>query len=221
MKKVLVVVLAILLLAGGAVWYFTAFKLDGMIKQQIEQAGTASFGTPVTVGSLETDLKNGSLTISGITVANPPGYKNANAFTLTGIEAAVDYETLEIKRVVIDQPEIVVEEKNGESNFAELLAHMEKQPAEPAPATGDEPPPVIVIHHFRMNKSRAAFESESLDHYSDIRIDEVELKNVRGTPAEVANVIATEVVEEVVSAAAIELLKAKASEKMDDLLGRD
>ena len=221
MKKALVVILAVLVVAGGAAWFFTAFKLDGVIKKEIEKAGTASFGTPVSVGSLKTDLKNGLLTISGITVANPSGYNNENAFTLRGIEAAVDYETLEIKRVIIDQPEIVVEEKNGESNFTELLAHMERQSTEPEPGPDDEPPPVIVIHHFRMNKSRAAFESESFEHYSDLKIDEVELKNVRGTPTEVANLIATEIAEEVTAAAAMELLKAKASEKMDEIFGRD
>ena len=221
MKKALVIVLVVLVLIGGGAWYFTAFKLDGIIKHEIEQAGTASFGTPVSVGSLETDLKNGSLTISNITVANPPGYKNANAFSLNGIEAAVDFETFEIKRVFIEQPEIIVEEKGGKSNFSEMLAYMENNPAEPEPVPEGEEPNVIVIHHFRMNESRAAFESASLDHYSDLKIDDVELKNLRGTPTEVANVIATEVMEEIVSAAAIEIMKAKASEKIDDIFGRD
>ena len=221
MKKALGIVLLVLLIIGGAVWYFTAFKLDGVIKQQIEQVGSNTLGTAVSVGSLKTDLKNGSVTISSITVANPPGYKNANAFSLNGIEAAVDFQTLEIKRVIIDQPEIVIEEKNGDSNFSELLANMESQAAEPEPVTEGEEPPVIVIRHFRMNESRAAFESESLEHYSDLKIGDVELKNVQGTPTEVANVITEEVLEKVVSAAALELLKAKASEKIDDIFGRD
>jgi len=221
MKKALGIVLLVLLIIGGVVWYFTAFKLDGVIKQQIEQVGTRSLGTSVSVGSLETDLKNGSVTISSITVANPPGYKNANAFSLNGIEAAVDFQTLEIKRVIVDQPEIIIEEKNGETNFTELLANMESQSAEPEPAAEGAEPPVIVIRHFRMNESRAAFESESLERYSDLKIGDVELKNVKGTPAEVANVITQEVLEKVVSAAALELIKAKASEKMDDIFGRD
>lgn len=221
MKKALGIVLLVLLIIGGAVWYFTAFKLDGVIKQQIEQVGSNTLGTAVSVGSLKTDLKNGSITISSITVANPPGYKNANAFSLNGIEAAVDFQALEIKRVIIDQPEIVIEEKNGESNFSDLLANMESQAAEPEAATEGEEPPVIVIRHFRMNESRAAFESESLDHYSDLKIGDVELKNIKGTPTEVANLITEEILEKVVSAAALELLKAKASEKIDDIFGRD
>lgn len=72
-----------------------------------------------------------------------------------------------------------------------------------------------------MNESRAAFESESMNRYSDLKIGAVELSNIEGTPAEVASAIANEVVSEVVSAAAVELLKAKASDKLNDILGRD
>jgi hypothetical protein len=219
MKKAFILLLIVLLIAGGAAWYFTAFKLDGMIRQAIEDAGTDSFGTSVTVGSLVTDLKNGSLTISDITIANPPGYGHENAFTLSGIEAAVDYQSLEIKRVVVNKPEMIVVEKNGQTNFSQILENLED--SESASSGGGEEQPVLVIHHFRMNESRAAFESKSLDHYSDIKVDAVEIRNLEGTPDELAGAIAKEVIGEVVSAAAIELLKAKASEKFNKLLNRD
>lgn len=221
MKKALGYVVVAILVVAVAGWYFVTHRLDGMIKDSIEQSASTAFGTEVTVGSLKTDIKNGSLTISGISVANPPGYKNDIAFSLNGIEAAVDYDTLEIKRVIVDKPEIVIEEKGGESNFSEILAGMEQQPSEPAATAEGAEEPVIVIHHFRMNESRAAFESESLNRYTDLEVDAIELRNVKGTPSEVGTVIAKEVIDEVVSEAAKELMKAKASEKMDSIFGRD
>ncbi|MEE4217882.1 MAG: hypothetical protein V2I48_09750 [Xanthomonadales bacterium] len=208
------------MLLGIAAWYFVSFRLDGVIKQQIEQVGSQTMGTSVSVGSVTTDLKNGSLIISNITVANPPGYKNTNALSLNGIEAAIDYKTLDIKRIIVDKPEIVIEEKNGASNFTDLLAGMEDSP-EPEPAEEGAEPLILDIHHFRMNESRAAFESVSLDHYSDLKVKAIEVKNVEGTPPEVAKVITREIVEEIVSAAAIEILKAQASKKIDDIFGRD
>ena len=42
-----------------------------------------------------------------------------------------------------------------------------------------------------MSESRAAFESESLDRYSNIKIGAVELNDLRGTPTEISNVIAS------------------------------
>lgn len=222
MKKVVVTILVLLLLVGIAAWYFTSFRLDGVIKQKIEQVGSQTMGTSVSVGSVTTDIKNGSLLISNITVANPPGYKNVNALTLNGIEAAVDYENFDIKRIIVDRPEIVIEEKNGQSNFTDLLAGMESSPEpDPVPAEEGVEPTILVIHHFRMNESRAGFESVSLDHYSDLKIKAVEVKNIKGTPGEVASEITTEVVKKIASAAAMEILKAKASEKLDDMFGGD
>ena len=54
MKKILVGLVAILLIVAGGVWYFLSFRLDGMIEQQIEEIGSRSFGTRVTVGAVET-----------------------------------------------------------------------------------------------------------------------------------------------------------------------
>ena len=217
MKKLFGFILLLLFLVGIVVWYFTTFRLDAMIEQQIEQAGSASFGAPVTVGSVTTSIKDGSLRITDITVANPSGFRNKNAFTLRGIEAAVDYATFDIKRVYINEPDIVIEEKGGKTNFDVMLERLNSGEKVPVEEPEGAEPPVITIHHFRMNESRAAFESESLDRYSDLEIDEVELSNIRGTPSEVASVIATEVLKEVTKEAATEMLKAQARKKYGDV----
>lgn len=223
MKKVLVFVLGLLVVAGVAVWYMVTFRMDSMIQQQIETAASTSLGTQVTIGAVKTDIKGGSLTISDVTIANPPGFRNKNAFVLNGIEAAVDYSNFDIKRVTIDKPEIVVEEMGGETNFTKMLAGLKSKGSQPASgqADGGKPEPVITIRHFRMNESRAAFESASMDHYSDIKVDAVELSNLKGTPSELAEIIGTRIVGEITKDAATELLKAKASEKLDSIFGKN
>ena len=215
MKKVMLALAFLLLIAGIGVWYFVSFRMDGMIEQRIETIGAASLGTRVSVGTVKTDIRGGSLEISNITVANPPGFRNATAFSLNKIEAAVDYATLDIRRVVIDRPEIIIEEVGGETNFSRMLRELESAPSDPADSGQAEP--VIVVRHFRMNESRAAFESESLDRYTDVAVDAVELTDLRGTPTEVARVIAAEVLNEVASDAAMELLKAQAARKYEDV----
>lgn len=242
MNKALTVLLVLLLVVGGGVWYFVTYQLDSMIESRIETRASVSLGTQVSVGKVKTDIKGGSLTISNITVANPEGFKNKNAFSLNGIEAAVDYANLDIKRVVIERPEIVIEEMGGETNFSRFMAQLEKQQSQPDSETDSDPDstptaegseePIIVVRHFRMNESRASFESESLDRYSDLEVDAVELNNLRGTPSEVGKIIATEIIEEITREAATELLKAQArkhyekaekkvSDKLKGLLGKD
>ena len=227
MKKAITILLVLLLVVGGGVWYFVSFRMDSMIASNIETRASASLGTQVTVGTVITDVKGGKLTISNITIANPPGFKNKNAFSLNGIEAAVDYSSYEFKHVVIEKPDIVIEEMGGETNFSRMLAGIEKQGSEPEPEPGSDPAadgkeePIIVIHHFRMNESRGSFESESLDKYSNLEIDAIELSNIKGTPSEVSEIIAKKIINEITKEAAVELLKAKASEKIDSIFGKD
>lgn len=220
MKKFLGILLLVLLIAGGAVWYFVAFRLDGMIRQQVELVAERALGTDVRVGSVKTDLKDGTLLISDIEVANPPGFANPNALTLRGIEAAIDYGSREVRRVAIENPEIVIEEIDGVTNLAVLLENAEQDVMEPATEDSAEPP-VIVIHHFRMSSSLAALESSSLELYTDLRVDSVELREISGTPQEVGQQIAREILEEAARSAAIELMKAKAAQRLENLFKRD
>lgn len=215
MKKFIVVLLVLALIVGGGLWYFVSFRLDSMIESRIEQAGTQSFGTRVSVGAVKTNIRDGSLEISNITVANPPGFRNPTAFSLNNIEAAVDYGSRDIRRLVIERPEIVIEELGGITNFEQMLAELESTASEQGDAGGGEPE--IVLRHFRMNESRAAFESASLDRYTDVSVDAVELNDIRGTPTEVARIIAREVVSEVASEAATEMLKAQARKKLEEV----
>jgi hypothetical protein len=224
MKKATTSLLIIILLIGGAAWYYVSFRLDDAIANGIEEAGGAAFGTFVKVGGVKTSIRDGTLSISSITVANPPGYNNKFAIRLNAIEAAVDYDSFEIKRVIIDNPEVVIEEKGGQTNFSDLLVNIQSDQSEPAAdadadADGgdgaDTDATTIIIRHFRMNQTRASFESKSLDRYSDLKVDEIEMNNISGTPTEVANLIATEIIKEITAEAGIELLKAKFRQKFE------
>lgn len=215
MKKFVVTLLLLALIVAAGAWYFVSFRLDNLIETRIEQAGAQSFGTRVSVGTVETSIRDGSLRISNISVANPPGFSEANAFSMNNIEAAVDYGSRDIKRLVIDNPEIVIEEVGGTTNFAQMLAELEA--AEPSAGADNGNEPVIVIRHFRMNESRAAFASATFDRHSTVEIDAVELHDLRGTPTEIARIIAREVLDEVKAEAAREVLKAQAGEKYEEV----
>jgi hypothetical protein len=234
MKKILTLLIVLLLLAGGAAWYFINFRMDSMLEERIETLGSMSLGSAVSVGEVKTSIKDGSLKISDVTIANPPGFKNSNAIVMKGIEAAVDYGSLDIRRLVIENPEIIIEEMGGETNFSVMMAALEQEDsgAAPPPVKEGKPEPVIMIRHFRMNGSRAAFESESLNRYTDVKVDAIEMTDLKGTPTELSKVIAARILKEISREAATEMLKAqtkkkfkdtkvKVREKLKDLLGDD
>jgi hypothetical protein len=215
MKKFISILLVLILIIGVAAWYFVTYRLDGIIEKEIERAASTNLGSSVQVGAVRTSIKDGSLTISDVRVSNPPGYQNKHAMNFNSIEAAVDYDGLDIKRVIIDNPEVFIEEKGGKTNVAEMLAALERGDSSALPPD-DPKAPTIVIRHFRMNGTRAAFESESLDTHSDLNVDAVELNNLEGTPNEVAREIAAGILKELSSEAATELLKAQARKKYEE-----
>lgn len=216
MKKVFGVLGLILLLGVGAAWYFIAVRMDTMIESRLERAATTSIGSHVEVGGVETNLREGSLTVREITVANPPGFENPFAMRFKQVEAAVNYDGLEVRRVSIDSPEFYIEEQGGVTNMELLLQAIESAPVEEAP-TDSTAEPEIVIQHFRVDATRASFESRSLDRFTEIKVDAVELYDLRGTPSELSRVIARAMLKELSKVAGMELLKSGARKKADEL----
>lgn len=217
MRKLFMTLGLVMLLAAGAAWYFVNVRLDSMIESRLERVATTSMGSHVEVGGIETDLRKGTLKISELTVANPPGYKNPYAMRFSEVEASVDYDGLEIKRLVIDKPEFLIEELGGTTNFQQMLDALEA--GESVVPAGDpaNPEPEIVIRQFRIDGARAGFESASLDRYTDLKVESIEMNNLRGTPTELANQVAREVLSELSSEAAVALLEAQARKAAGDL----
>jgi hypothetical protein len=217
MKKLFLTLGLIMLIGAGLAWYFVNVRLDSMVESRLERAATASLGSHVEVGGVETDLRNGTLTVREISVANPPGYKNPYAMRFSGVEAAVDYETREIRRVVINQPEFLIEELNGNTNFQQMLEALEAGEAVVPGADPAKPEPVITIRHFRIDGARAGFESASLERYTDLQVEAIEMNDLKGTPTELASQIGREVLNELSSEAGMALLEAQARKKAGDL----
>jgi len=216
MRKVFYTFGVIILLAVGAAWYFITFRIDGVIESRMEKAATMALGSKVEVGGVHTNLRDGTVLVERISVANPPGFQNPYAVQLNAVEAAVDYEAMEVKRVVIENPEFVIEEAGGLTNFGQMLKALESgSEASSSESSGNEP--VITIRHFRINETRAAFESRSLDKYSDVKVDAIEMNNLKGTPSELADQIGREVLDELSSEAATAVLKAQAGKQIDKL----
>ncbi len=221
MRKVFFTLGSIMLLAVAAAVYFIMFRLDGVVETRIEKAASMAFGSRVEVGGVKTNLRDGTLTVEQISVANPPGFENPYAVRLNAVQAAVDYAGLEVKRVVIENPEFHVEEHGGKTNFDQMLQALDAGAGESADSgPGDAAPkaePVIVIRHLRIDETRAAFESHTFDRYTDMQIDAIEMNNLRGTPAQLAGEIARKVVGELNSAASSEMLKVQTQKKVDDM----
>ena len=88
-KTVLIILGAAVLMLAAVIWQVVA-NLDSIVAGAIEDVGTRTLKTEVTVSGVSIDLKGGKARIAGMTIANPEGYSNANLLEMEGIDIDLD-----------------------------------------------------------------------------------------------------------------------------------
>jgi len=123
--KISIIFISIAVILIAALYYVWS-QLDTIVASAIEKYGSQVTQTRVGVSGVELELTQGMGSISGISVGNPSGFKQPNAFSLGNISTRIDVETVTASPVVINEiiikaPEIFYEiNKSGVSNFNEL-----------------------------------------------------------------------------------------------------
>ena len=120
-KKLAIVVLVLLILVVGAVFY-VASNIDSLAETALEEGGTYAMGVPTQVDSVSVSLMGGTLGINGMTIANPEGFASENLMNFN--EFGVGVETGSLFEDVIVVPEIKMDglvvnlekRKDGKSN---------------------------------------------------------------------------------------------------------
>jgi hypothetical protein len=115
-KKIGLAIVILLILIAGAGYYLFS-NLDSLVKAAIEKYGSEATQTALSVGGVSLSLTSGSGAITGLTIANPPGYSAANAVSLGGIALQLDTGSLAgngpfvVDNFAITQPQITYEVK--------------------------------------------------------------------------------------------------------------
>ncbi len=115
---------ATIILVLGSVTY-VLFNIDALIKDEIESTASRAYKVPVTVADATMSLKSGNGQIIGLRIENPPGFSAPDAVHVPLIEINVDTDRIADKaialgRVVVDQPKVVLDVKDGRANLMRL-----------------------------------------------------------------------------------------------------
>jgi len=117
-------------------FFIVLMAIDGIVKGAIEKYGSQYLGTKVTVSSVNLSIFGGDSIISGLSIANPPGYSEPYAIQANRIYLAVNLrslfsDTVLIKMLDIDKPQIVYQTNLiGSSNLSTLAnysSNLQKQ----------------------------------------------------------------------------------------------
>ena len=118
-------------MAVAVTTWFLVSNLDRFAKEAVEDIGRELLGTQVSLASVNVTPLKGKATFSGLQVANPEGYSDANALTFGEFEVDIelgsfDEEVMVIKKILIRDPQVNYEvNKQGKSNMDVLLANID------------------------------------------------------------------------------------------------
>lgn len=129
MKKILLVTLLLILVLGGATYWFFD-NLDDFIKNYMVENGSKMTKTEVEVDSVKTDFQKGEISVNRLGIENPYGFSNSEAFEVEKVMISINKESLtqdiiEIPLVLINNPEIIYEYNGKKTNFNVLKENIQ------------------------------------------------------------------------------------------------
>ena len=148
-KKIILAAILLVLVLAGVIWKIGT-NLGVIAADMIGEVGSDVLQTRVGVSTVAIDLKQGKATISGLTVANPPGYSPANLLEVDTIEvdlalSSLPSSALHVQAVKILDPRIVYEgDKSGGSNIQAILDNMEQESTAAGSAPSDDDIKLII-----------------------------------------------------------------------------
>ena len=234
-KKLILGLILLALVAVGAIYFFGASALNNGVKRGVETFGPQVTQTAVTLDSVNLSPFSGSGTLKGLHVANPEGFKSENIFALGQIDIKIDKSTVFSDKIVIDEviikrPEISYEKTLSSSNVKQLLANIEAftGPQDDSEADGGAKKQVV-IRKLLIEEGTVYVGAMGIG--QTVKLPRIEMTDIgednnRMTIAEAVNLVLSTVVSNIGPAianvgelgqAAAEAIKTQGLEKMDQV----
>lgn len=187
MGKAIIGVLVVLVLAIGGAGFYLLQNIDGIVKQLIEEIGTETLGSKVSVAEVKVKLTEGSASVSGLTVANPPGFSAEPVFSLGNIKVAIDTGSITgpvyvINEISVSGVNVIAEQKGVTTNVQTLLDGMPETEAGSGEAGADASGSDVLLSIAEVNFADGSMELRS-DQFENQTVDlkRLNLRNL-GTP---------------------------------------
>ncbi|MDX1483533.1 MAG: hypothetical protein R3229_03530 [Alphaproteobacteria bacterium] len=188
MKKILVIGgLAIVAVVAGALIYLS-MTYSSYVKAGVETYGPQFTKTEVKLGGVDASPFAGEVSINQFLVGNPSGFKTSHAFKVRAVKVAVDVwsitgDSIHIKEIVIDAPDIIYELGGGGSNLQTIQKNVGqatggKDAKQPADADKGEGPKVIIDNLYIRNANVAMSASMLGGKTVPVPVPDIHLKDI-------------------------------------------
>ena len=208
MKKAIlgIVVILILAIAGGV--YYVVTNLDTIVKTAIEKYGSETTQTAVKVDNVLIKLTQGSAAINGLTIANPEGFSLPYAFSLGQIAIDIDVEKtskelVAIELINVSAPQVFYEINTDRKGSLNVLKGNLQGGSSAPPTTGKAPSNGSQNTTIQLSIARFLLEDAKLhakiaplkDKTYNLKLPTLELTDLNGTPEQISEQIVSQVIE--------------------------
>ena len=229
-KAVIGITVTILVLMGIGTWLL-ASNINSIVKEVVEDIGSETLGTNVTLTNVVISLKDSRGALIGLNIDNPKGFDSPEAFQLGRIEVDLDPRSLTgdevvIPSIIIDQAALTFEQSGTATNLQTLLENMDSGDTSDSDGSGTESTEdvLLVIEELQLNGANLTVISDQLSKPLEMTLPDITVRDIgkRGagvTPEQAADLIIQPILKQAETAAKDRLkdeLKEYAKEKADE-----
>ena len=160
MKKIIGYSVAVLLVLAIGLYVTMHFFLGGIVKSAVNRIGPRITQTKVELQAANISPLSGIGTLSGLSVGNPTGWSQTDAFRLGKVHINLEpfslmKDHIVINELTIDEPEFFYETKVVASNIGDLLKNVEQAVGgKDTPKTAGEKPVKLVVKKLTLKDGR-------------------------------------------------------------------
>lgn len=217
-------ILVVVIVLGASVYY-----LDNIIKEAVVRVTPEVTGTATELDSVHLSLLGGSASLKGLTIGNPQGFQDPNAFSLGAIEVELDINSLmsdviHIRSILIAAPQIAYESGDAGDNLQTLLSNisenMGSSDSNDEEATASESTKKLIIDRFLLTDAAISVRHSLLSEPLSVGLDSLELTDIGrdsngATPEQAASEIIKQISSAAIKAVSSSALVDQARQKLD------
>ena len=180
MKKLVPIVLVLAAIIGGALFWLSG-NIDGLVKDAIENYGSAMAKAKVRVGAVKIEPADGRGSISNLSIANPAGFKTAHALKAAKIEVEIDLASLAkdvivIRRIAVVAPDVIYEKGETMTNFDAIQKNIA---AYLGPSEGSKGGPKLIVEELTIRNAKAEASAAFMGGKTvDVKLPDITMKQV-------------------------------------------
>ncbi len=158
--------LTMALLFGGGVFLF--MNMGAVAKHVTERIASDTLGVRVQITQMDLSLQDKTVSVSGLRIANPPGFKKTHAMTVGNISIAlnsISKELIHFKNIAVTDTDVNLEVREGTTNLNTIKKQMKSKPQETQEGAQEQIKVIIdrmAITQAQLNPSVVLFSEQDL-----------------------------------------------------------